>query len=271
MELSFADAAGRIDFVLVRPSHPGNVGSAARALRVMGFRRLTLVSPRHADAPSQPEAIAFASGAEDILRSCRVVASLDEALADMTLAIAVSAETREFAPASQPPEAVARGCRSELVGHPGASIALVFGTERTGLSIDEALRCQALCSIPGADDYMSLNLAQAVQVLAYTLRRELIATPATVPGAARTAAPPPGAEPRALQYGEARASLAQVEELFAHLERSLVEIGFLDPRHPKKLMPRLRRLFGRTRLEIAEVDLLRGICTQIERFPERFR
>lgn len=256
MALSFQDAAGRIEFVLVSPSHPGNVGAAARALRVMGFRRLTLVAPRYPDMAQHPEALAFASGAQDVLASCRVVGSLDEALANATLAVAISAAGREFAPEAQLPEDIAERCRHELAADDKAAVVLVFGTERTGLLIGEALRCQALCSIPGAADYGSLNLAQAVQVLAYTLRRALVDAPV--------------AQPKRSE-GAAYATNEQVQALFVHLESSLIEIGFLDPRHPKKLMPRLRRLFSRTRLEVAEVDLLRGICTQIERYPERFR
>ncbi len=258
MALSFEDAVERTEFVLVRPSHPGNVGAAARALRVMGFGRLTLVEPRHPDVARHPEALAFASGAQDVLASCRVVDSLDAALAGVTLAVAVSAAGREFAPTAQLPEVIAQRCRSELAADGSAAVALVFGTERTGLLIGEALHCQALCSIPGSPDYCSLNLAQAVQVLAYAMRRELTADQVPAPAARE-------------QAGAAYATNAQVEALFVHLETALIEIGFLDPRHPKKLMPRLRRLFSRTRLEVAEVDLLRGVCTQIERFPERFR
>ncbi len=258
MALSFQDAAARTEFVLVRPSHPGNVGAAARALRVMGFTRLTVVEPRHADVARHPEALAFASGAQDVLASCRVVGSLDEALAGATLAVAISAAGREFAPEAQLPEVIAARCRSELAADAQAAVTLVFGTERTGLLIGEALRCQALCSIPGAPDYGSLNLAQAVQVLAYTMRRVLLGEAAAAPEPSRS-------------EGASYATNEQVEALFVHLESSLVEIGFLDPRHPKKLMPRLRRLLSRTRLEVAEVDLLRGICTQIERYPERFK
>jgi tRNA/rRNA methyltransferase len=139
----------------------------------------------------------------------------------------------------------------------------VFGTERTGLSIGQLQLCQRLCAIPGAGDYRSLNLAQAVQVMAFVLGEAIgtaapdgqggLAAPRRAPGT-------PEGEP---------ATVAQVEAMYAHLERALVGIGFLDPAHPKKLMPRLRRLFARTRLSVEEVDLLRGICTKIERAIDR--
>jgi len=251
--------ARRVDFILVEPSHPGNVGAAARAIRVMGFSRLVVVAPRDAGILAHPQAIALASGADDVLAAARVCDSLEAALADVTLALGLSASGREFGPAPRPP----RPACEELVGELDASartrVALVFGTERTGLSVGQLQLCQRLCAIPGAGDYRSLNLAQAVQVMAFVMSEALQAGTAGgqagVTGPGRAPGTPEG-EP---------ASGAQVEAMYAHLERALVGIGFLDPAHPKKLMPRLRRLFGRTRLGVEEVDLLRGICTKIER------
>ena len=233
--------------MLVGTSHPGNVGAAARAMRAMGLRRLVLAAPRDPQVCSHPEAIARASRADDVLAAARVVPSLAQALADSTLAIAVSAETREFGPAAQDPRACVSVARDELAAHPSHRVSFVFGAERTGLSIDEVGLCQALCTIPGEDDYQSLNLAQAVQVVAWSLREQAAGPPA-----------PDAPAPR-------HATQAQVEALFEHLERALVGIGFLDPRHPKKLMPRLRRLFSRARLEDEEVAILRGVCTRIEK------
>lgn len=239
----------RIRFVLVGTSHPGNVGAAARAMRVMGLDELALVAPRSADIARHPEAIARASGAHSVLERARVVDSLEPALASCTLAIAVSADSREFGPPPQPPEEAVALAFAEANADPSARVAFVFGGERNGLSIEAVGRCQRVCSIPGGTGYASLNLAQAVQIVAYCLRahERLHACERPVPSPVRFAAH------------------EQVEALYAHLERALVRIGFLDPRHPKKLMPRLRRLFSRTRLEVEEVELLRGVCTQIEK------
>ena len=242
-------ALERVRIVLVRPSHPGNVGACARAMRVMGLEDLVLISPRLADVARHPEAIAFASGATEQLARSRSVDTLDEALAGITLAVALSAEGREFGPAPEVPEAAVRRVLDELEAHPEHRAALVFGTERTGLSVEEAGRCQALCAIPGDPDYSSLNLSQAVQLMAYLLRREASTrAPATATGRA----------------GPRYAGHEEVEAMFGHLERSLIEIRFLDPLHPKKLMARMRRLFNRTRLESEEVQLLRGVCRQAE-------
>lgn len=239
----------QIRFVLVGTSHPGNVGAAARAMRVMGLDELVLVAPRSADIARHPEAIARASGAHPVLERAVVVDSLDEALAPCSLAIAVSADTREFGPSPQPPEEAVAIVFAEANADPSTRIAFVFGAERNGLSIEAVGRCQRVCSIPGGSEYASLNLAQAVQIVAYCLRAHERLNARERPA------------PSLLHF----AAHEQVEALFAHLERALVRIGFLDPRHPKKLMPRLRRLFSRTRLEVEEVALLRGICTQIEK------
>ncbi|HVL58624.1 MAG TPA: TrmH family RNA methyltransferase, partial [Burkholderiaceae bacterium] len=161
----------RVRIVLVEPSHPGNIGAAARAMKVMGLRELVLVSPRWPDAPSQPEAIAFASGATDVLSAVRISSSFTDAIGDATLAVAVSARGREYGPPPQPPERIAELALDELAAHPQHRVAFVFGSERIGLSIEQAGRCQRLLSIPTDADYDSLNLAQAVQIVAYCLRR----------------------------------------------------------------------------------------------------
>jgi tRNA/rRNA methyltransferase len=246
-------ALERVHFVLVRPSHPGNVGACARAMRVMGLRGLSLVAPRQAGVQTHADAIAFASNATDVLAGAHTYPTLSAALAEATLVIGVSADAREFAPAPLAPEAAARAALDELDANAAHRVAFVFGTERTGLSIDEARRCQALCSIPGEPGYHSLNLSQAVQLIAYVLRREALARAATEPATG----------------SQSYATQASIEALFAHLERALAAIGFLDPAHPKKLMPRLRRLLGRTRLEVEEVELLRGVCTEAERTAAR--
>lgn len=236
--------------MLVSPSHGGNVGAAARAMRVMGLRRLFVVRPRFPAICSHPDAIAFASGASDILASAIEVDTLDLALADVHSAIAVSAETREFGAAPRAPWVVCPEVIAELAADPERQVALVFGPERTGLSIEHVQRCERLVSIPGEPDYNSLNLAQAVQVLCWELRRAALAGEPAAPAAAEPDAGRP-------------ASHDQVERFHAHFEQALVAIEFLDPLAPKKLVPRMRRLFARAALSAEEVDLLRGVCKQI--------
>lgn len=252
-----------VDVVLVRPSHPGNIGACARAMRVMGLRNLVLVAPRLADVHRHDEARARASGATDVLAAVRLHDTLAEALADVTLAVAVSADVREFGPPPLDPEEACGQAAAHLreAGDAGR-VAFVFGAERTGLSIDDVLLCQRLCSIAGDPDYNSLNLAQAVQVISYVLRRTVDAQqPSQTAGGQATrrgdAASVPGAAGRP-------APLADVEGFYQHLERALIAVGYLDPAAPKKLMPRMRRLFARAQLERDEVNLLRGICRAME-------
>jgi tRNA/rRNA methyltransferase len=272
----------RLKFVLVEPSHAGNIGSAARAIKVMGFHRLAVVSPREKDPGRHPEALAFASRASDILDNLEIYSSLDEALADSQLNIAVSAEGREFGPQAMSPETLAERLFEELKSDLSTKdpsilvqaeavcatvdpsnvvistsapkvISLIFGTERTGLPIEIVQRCQWMCAIPTVGVYNSLNLSQAVQVLSYVLGRHagLLQMPTVI----RQNAPDT----------EAWATDQSVEAMFTHLEDTLVKIDFLDPTQPKKLMPRLRRLFARSRLTNKELDILRGILSQVSK------
>ncbi len=236
----------RLRFVLVETSHPGNIGSVARAMKTMGFSRLVLVNPRFPDAHRQEEAIAFASGAQDILANAKIVGSIGEALDGCNFAAALSARPREFSPPVVTPRVLA----GNLSVDASLSAALVFGNERYGLPNEIVEKCNVLINIPANPDYSSLNLAQAVQVLAYELRQAAIgdAPPATNVGF----------------QGEA-AGIAQIEGMYQHLEEALVAVEFLDPDNPKKLMPRLKRLFSRTQLETEEVNILRGIARQILR------
>jgi len=224
----------RIRVVLLRPSHPGNIGAAARAMKTMGITQLRLVRPKrfpHADAR------AMASGAADVLESARTCASLEEALAGTTYSVALSARERELSHSPLDARAAAR----ELLGAARKDeVAVVFGNETAGLSNRDIMRCSALARIPANPEYPSLNLAQAVQVIAYELR---IAAQA-----------PPAAQART-----GRATHEDIEKLLAHLERSLWASGYLHPRAPHKLMDRLRRLFAKARLERVEVNILRGM------------
>lgn len=236
----------RLRFVLVETSRPGNIGAAARAMKTMGFSDLVLVNPRFPDPASQEEAIAFASGAQDVLNNARIVGSLDEALAGCNFAAAVSARLREFSPPITSPRKLAE----QLGNSAGMQAALLFGNERFGLPNEMVERCNVLINIPANPDYASLNLAQAIQVLAYECRM------AAMEGEEQVTASGIGF------HGEA-ASVTQIDGMFTHLEQALIEIDFLDPKSPKKLMPRLRRLFSRTQLETEEVNILRGMANQI--------
>ncbi|MBY4794019.1 RNA methyltransferase [Burkholderia multivorans] len=234
-------------FVLVEPSHPGNVGAAARALKTMGFSRLVLVAPRVPHVQSDPEAIAMASGADDVLASAHVVPTLGEALSGVHWSIALTARTREYGPPRLAPRAAAAHARTQVES---GDIALVFGNERTGLANEHVEQCSALAHIPANPAYSSLNLAQAVQVLAYELRVAFLEQ-------ASEPAQQPAADTGALAQSD------EIERMYLHLENALIALDFLDPRNPKKLMPRLRRLFARTSLEREEVNILRGIAKHI--------
>jgi tRNA/rRNA methyltransferase len=226
-------------FVLVETSHAGNVGAAARAMKVMGFTDLVLVRPRWADVLQREETLAMASGATDVLAGARVVATLAEALDGVTHACATAMTPRDFGP----PTAAPRPHFAELAARGDDRVAFVFGPERTGLANDDVYRCHVCLSIPTHPDYGSLNLAQAVQILAYDWRQ----AQGGFPVVARTA------DPRL-------ADAAAVQGVLDHWQRTLVEIGFLDPEAPKKLMPRLNQLANRMRLTHEEVQILRGIA-----------
>ncbi|MDQ1813415.1 RNA methyltransferase [Massilia sp. CCM 9210] len=237
----------RLRFVLVETSRAGNIGAVARAIKTMGFGDLVLVNPRFPDALRDPEAVAFASGAQDVLAGARIVGSIGEALEGCNFAAAVSARLREFSPPVWTPRDVA----GHVAGQGELSAALIFGNERFGLPNQIVEQCNVLINIPANPDYSSLNLAQAAQVLAYECR---VAGMASENGEAA---------PSAIGFHGDAASLEQIEGMYAHLEQALVAIEFLDADNPKKLMPRLKRLFSRTQLETEEVNILRGIARHI--------
>ena len=233
--------------VLSRPSHPGNIGAAARAMKTMGLGHLRLVAPRRFP---DPEAVALAAGGVDVLRGARVVPSLKDALDDCVLAVGFSARSRELSL----PAATIRQCAPEVVAAAhGGTVALVFGNETSGLSNEELGHCQRFATIPSSEAYPSLNLAAAVQIACYEIA---LALGEDTPAAARAHAPATGED---------------LEALFAHLEASMVASGYLDPRRPGRLMERLRRLFGRARLERSEVKALRGMLDAFEQKMDRAR
>jgi tRNA/rRNA methyltransferase len=225
-------------FVLMHTSHAGNVGAAARAIKVMGFRELVLVAPRRADVATSDEARAMASGATDVLDAVRVVPTLADALDGATYACATAMTPRDFGPPTHAPREL-----FATLAPAGRRVAFVFGGERFGLANDDVYRCHAVLSIPTHPDYGSLNLAQAVQLVAYDWRQAL----GGYPVAPRTA-------------DAARADGAAVQALLEHWRDALVHVGFLDPRAPKKLLPRLNRLVNRAQPTREEVDILRGIA-----------
>lgn len=243
--MSAAAALDRVRIVLCQTSHPGNIGAAARAMKTMGLKDLALVAPRLFPAP---EATAMAVGAADLLARARVCASLDEALAGCVLAVAMTARERELAT----PAATLADAAGEVVAWTArGTVALVFGTEMSGLSNDEVLRCQRVAHIPADPDFSSLNLAAAVQVAAYELRRQALGERPPVP------------------RGFPPATSEALAGLLVHTEQALIDLGFLNPARPRRLMPRLRRLFGRARLEQEEVNILRGILSAIDTLVKR--
>jgi tRNA/rRNA methyltransferase len=250
-----APAADRIRFVLVEPSHPGNIGAAARAVRTMGFRRLAVVAPREPDFRRHDEARAFATHAADVLDAASVHETLDQALEGVRLSFAMTGYAREFGPPLVDLRTAVSRARAHVDGEPG-DVAFVFGTERNGLANDDVERCSACCAIAADAQAASLNLAQAVQVAAYECRLALVG------GAIEARLTPFEVDPPA--------SHDHIEGMFAHLEQALVALGYLDPAQPKRLMSRLRRLLARAQPSDAEVDILRGIAAAIvERRSER--
>ncbi len=238
---------------MVQPSHPGNVGSAARAIKTMGFSELVLVDPKLPDMTAQPEAIALASGADDVLANTQTFSTLEQALAPITLACALTARPRDIGPPAADIRATADIVRTHLDAHTEARVAIVLGTERAGLTNEQIGLCHRICHIPANPAYSSLNVAQALQLAAWEMRYALLETAHSVQETPVAATPlARGAEPAS---GEA------VHALLTHWEQALIAVEFLDPAHPKKLMPRMRHLFGRNGLTRDEVDMLRGVCT----------
>lgn len=236
----------RVRVVLSHTSHPGNIGAAARAMKTMGLSHLYLINPK---SFPHDEAIARAAGAEDILVNARVCGSLDEALAGTVFAVALSARHRNLGP--EPLDA--RAAAPLLLAQADAGeVALVFGNETAGLSNDEVQRCQRTVFIPANPLYSSLNLGSAVQLLAYELRL-----------AAYDGAPP--VVSKTVPFASPPAANEDVERFYAHLERVMVATGFHDPQQPRRLLPKLRRLFGRAELERDEINILRGILDAVER------
>ena len=231
-------------FILIQTSHAGNVGGVARAMKVMGFDDLVLVDPRWDNVLRREETIQRASGALDVLNKARIVATLDEALEGLTHLCATAMTPRDFGPPTSTP----RPHFEALVAQQPqpAGVGFLFGSERFGMRNEDVYRCHVALSIPTNPHFGSLNLASAVQVLAYEWRLAL----------GGYAVAPATAAPNL-------ADAQQLAGLLAHWEASLTEIGFLDPAAPKKLMPRLQQLFNRAQLTQEEIHILRGVAKQM--------
>lgn len=238
----------RTRFVLINTSHAGNVGATARAMKTMGFDDLVLVAPRWANVLNREETIQRASGALDVLKNARIVATLDEALDGMAHLCATAMTPRDFGPPTRAPRehfaALLGGGRpaAEAPARP-ESVAFLFGSERFGMQNEDVYRCHVALSIPTDPKFGSLNLGAAVQLIAYDWRQALggfSVQPATAEAA--------------------QADAAAVAGMLKHWEEALTGIGFLDPASPKKLMPRLNQLFNRAQLSPEEIHILRGVA-----------
>lgn len=231
----------RTRFVLIQTSHAGNVGGVARAMKVMGFDDLVLVQPRWANVLRREETIQRASGANDVLAKARIVDTLDEALDGISHLCATAMTPRDFGPPTRAP----REHFSDLTGadDPPDGVAFLFGSERFGMRNEDVYRCHVALSIPTAPTFGSLNLAAAVQLIAYDWRQALGGFAAPLVVAER-----------------AQADAKAVAGMLDHLEQALVAVDFLDPDAPKKLMPRLNQLFNRAAPSEEEIHILRGVA-----------
>ena len=238
--------AMRTRFILINTSHAGNVGAAARAMKTMGFDDLVLVAPRWDNVLRREETIQRASGALDVLRNARIVATLDEAIDGMTHLCATAMVPRDFGPPTSTPRAHLPPLASGAVAAGEQGVGFLFGSERFGMQNEDVYRCHVALRIPTNPQFGSLNLGAAIQVVAYEWRLAL-------GGFGDGEAAPVPEAPR-------RADTQQVAGMLDHWERALVDIGFLDPAAPKKLMPRLQQLFHRAQLTDEEIHILRGVA-----------
>ena len=286
------DIFARTRFIMLGTSHPGNVGSAARALKTMGFDQLVLAAPKDKGFLHHPEAIALASGAADVLERATICDSLSEALAPVTLSFALTARGRDMGPPALDVRHAALEAQSHLVSDQQAQVAIILGPERIGLDNEEISRCHRICHIPANPEYSSLNVAQALQLAAWELRYAYGATGAAAhTGGMQRGAPviservmDEGSERIAdhthhwdpaqvmaqlaqedgvLSINQALAPQAQVEAFIEHWQEAMIHLDFLNPSRPKKLMPRMRYLFNRCHMTQEEVDMMRGVCTKI--------
>ncbi len=240
------NSLSNVRVVLSHTTHPGNIGAAARAMKTMGMRHLYLINPRHfPDA----QADAMAAGADDILRNAVVCQSIDEALQGVVFTVAMTARLRDISIEVKTPREAMPLVLQEAGSQP---VALLFGTEMSGLTNEEMGKAQLGVNIPANPEFSSLNIAAAVQVMAYELS---VAAQSYTPNVQEITP----------------ATHERVEGLYAHLEKTLFEIGFLTTQNPARLMQRLRRLYSRTRLEDEEINILRGMLTVATEYNARLK
>lgn len=244
------DPLARLRFVLVRTSHPGNIGAAARAIRTMGFRNLALVAPQ---SFPHAEATALAAGAVDVLEAATVSDDLPAAIGPCRFVLGATARRRGVTLDELAPREAAQRILAALVR--GDEVALLFGNERTGLENDEIQLCHAAIAIPSDPTYSSLNLSQAVQVVAYELRLAWLQQSVEAPSA----------------RSELPASSAQMEAFFGHLAQALDDIEFHKGRAPETILQRLRRLFLRAQPDARELRVLHGILADAQRMARLAR
>jgi len=243
----------KISIVLINTSHPGNIGAAARAMKNMCLEHLVLVDPQQYP---HAQATARASGADDVLAHAQVFHQLDEALAEADLVIGASARLRRLTW----PQLNPRECAEKIIAEPsGSRTAILFGREHSGLTNDELERCHYLMHIPSNPDYSSLNIAAAVQILAYEVYNVRNEQQTNSEGSNDVATS---------LDGESYATADAMERFYEHLYETLTQIGFLQSNHPRKMMRRLRRLFNRARMDRVEMNIMRGILTTLQRYSQ---
>jgi len=244
--VSITERQANIRIVLVNTAHPGNIGGAARAMKNMGLAELYLVQPREYPAP---RAVWRAAGARDVLAHATIVESVDEAIADCALVVGTSARERRIPwPLLNP-----RECGEKIYREAGShKTALLFGREDRGLTNDELQKCHYHVHIPSNPEYSSLNLATAVQVLAYEVRMASLADEQ-------------GNLPPLTDWDQPPVSAGDLEFLHEHLAATMADLKFYDPENPKQLLTRMRRLFNRVRMDEMEVSILRGLLSAVQR------
>lgn len=241
----------QIKVVLCFTSHPGNIGAAARAMKTMGLSQLVLVSPK--DFPCE-EALVRSSGALDILDNAVVVDTVEEAIKDCRLVIGTSSRNRSLPWPLIEPREMAQIIDEKTQARP---VAILFGRESVGLLNEELHLCNYHVNIPANPEYMSLNLASAVQIISYELRLKFLEeNPLTD-------------EDLEQKDSELVATSEQVEGLYQHLEQTMTDTEFFDPENPKLLAGRVRRLFAKSQLNQGEVNILRGFLSSIEKYIQR--